>query len=95
VSLTCIYNELIWLKTYSCLQKENLYIPFGEIFFSILPVQASEDCTAIGQVFAAEQGGRLTEATSCYAQCGKGMCVIVVLLPGRNGEKPCRVEIAI
>lgn len=60
----------------------------------ITSAHAAEDCTAIGNTVAAEQGGKLTKATPVVRN-GKDMCVIVVLIPGRNGEKPRRVEVAV
>lgn len=60
----------------------------------ITPTHAAEDCTAIGHTVAEEQGGKLTKATPVVRN-GKDMCVVVVLIPGRNGEKPRRVEVAV
>lgn len=55
---------------------------------------AGGDCAAIGQQVAAAQGGTLTKATAAV-QNGKPVCIVVVLVPGRDGERPRRVEVAV
>lgn len=52
------------------------------------------DCAAIGQQVAAAQGGTLTKATAAV-QNGTPVCIVVVLVPGRDGERPRRVEVAV
>lgn len=52
------------------------------------------DCNAIGERVAASQGGQLAKSTPSV-QNGRPMCVVVVLIPGRNGERPRRVEVAV
>jgi hypothetical protein len=52
------------------------------------------DCSAVGQQVADSQGGTLARATS-VVQNGKEVCVVVVLIPGRDGERPRRVEVAV
>lgn len=59
-----------------------------------LVVAAADDCAAAGQRVAAAQGGTLTKATPAV-QGGRKVCVIVVLVPGRDGERPRRVEVAV
>lgn len=59
-----------------------------------LVVTAADGCAAAGQRVAAAQGGTLTKATPAV-QGGKNVCVIVVLVPGRDGERPRRVEVAV
>lgn len=54
----------------------------------------AEDCASVGQKVAAAQGGTLTKATSAV-QNGAPVCVVVVLVPGRAGERPRRVEVAV
>jgi len=64
-------------------------------YFSSVPVWAqSTDCTVIGQKVAAEQAGQLTKATLAV-QNGRDVCIVVVLVPGKGGDKPRRVEIAV
>ncbi len=61
---------------------------------SNLLIAAAGDCTAVGEQVAAQQGGQLAKATPT-TQNGRAMCVIVVLVPGRDGERPRRVEVAV
>jgi len=72
------------------------YYLYALLFFILSGVTCAvaEDCTAVGRKIAAEQGGHLSKATF-MVQDGKNICVIVVLVPGRNGEKPRRVEVAV
>lgn len=59
-----------------------------------LVVQTAGDCAAAGKRVADAQGGTLTKATPAV-QNGRNVCVVVVLVPGRNGERPRRVEVAV
>jgi hypothetical protein len=59
-----------------------------------LLVSAADDCAAAGQRVASAQGGTLTKATPAV-QGGRNVCVVVVLVPGRDGERPRRVEVAV
>ncbi|HEV7255468.1 MAG TPA: hypothetical protein VGN97_20500 [Mesorhizobium sp.] len=55
---------------------------------------AQADCYAVGERVAAENGGQLARA-SARDQGGRTVCVIVVLVPGRDGERPRRQEFVI
>ena len=57
-------------------------------------VALAADCSAVGQQVADSQGGTLARATS-VVQNGKEVCVVVVLIPGKDGERPRRVEVAV
>lgn len=59
---------------------------------ALRPVAA--DCYAIGQRVAAEQGGTLAKA-SPDTEGGQPVCRIVVLLPGKEGQRPRRAEIVV
>lgn len=52
------------------------------------------DCYAVGQRVAAEMGGRLAAANG-ENQGGQMVCRVVVLVPGKNGERPRRVEVVV
>jgi hypothetical protein len=52
------------------------------------------DCYAIGQQVAAQNGGTLARA-SASTQGGQAVCVIVVLVPGKDGERPRRAEFVV
>jgi hypothetical protein len=55
---------------------------------------AQADCYAIGQQVAAQNGGTLARATRS-SQGGQDVCVIVVLVPGKDGERPRRTEVVV
>jgi hypothetical protein len=57
-------------------------------------VLAQSDCYSIGQQVAAQNGGTLARASQS-TQGGQAVCVIVVLVPGKDGERPRRTEIVV
>ncbi|TPI16529.1 hypothetical protein FJW06_04790 [Mesorhizobium sp. B4-1-3] len=57
-------------------------------------VLAAGDCYAIGQQVAAQNGGTLAKASQA-TRGGQQVCVIVVLVPGKNGQRPRRSEIVV
>ncbi|MBN9071516.1 MAG: hypothetical protein J0H34_07890 [Rhizobiales bacterium] len=58
-------------------------------------VQVAEaDCYSVGQQVAAENGGTLAKAQRA-TRGGREVCVIVVLVPARDGERPRRTEIVV
>ena len=58
------------------------------------PAAAAPDCHAIGQRHAAQAGGQLARATP-ETRNGQEVCVIVVLMPARDGQRPRRNEIVV
>jgi len=59
------------------------------------PVQnVQADCYAIGQQVAAQNGGQLARASAAN-RGGQQVCVIVVLVPGKNGQRPRRAEFVV
>ena len=52
------------------------------------------DCYAIGQRIAAQNGGKLAAARAA-TKGGQSVCVIVVLVPGKNGQRPKRQEFVV
>ena len=52
------------------------------------------DCYAIGMRQAAQMGGQLARATP-ETRGGRRVCVIVVLMPARDGQRPRRNEIVV
>jgi hypothetical protein len=54
----------------------------------------SANCHAIGEGVAAQNGGQLMRATA-RSQGGRTVCVIVVLVPGREGQRPRRQEFVV
>lgn len=59
-----------------------------------LPATAAPDCHAIGQQYAAQAGGQLARATP-EVRGGQQVCVIVVLMPAKDGQRPRRNEIVV
>lgn len=55
---------------------------------------AAADCYAVGQRVAAQSGGTLAAARSAK-RGGQNVCVIVVLIPGKNGQRPRRQEVVV
>lgn len=68
-------------------------------FLAILLAAASEpamasDCHAIGAAKAKQQGGQLAKATPQTVN-GQKVCIVVVLVPGKNGQRPRREQYVI
>lgn len=57
-------------------------------------VVAQSDCHAIGMRQAAQVGGQLARATP-ENRGGQRVCVIVVLMPAKDGQRPRRSEIVV
>ncbi len=55
---------------------------------------AAADCYAIGQQVADQNGGTLAKASQT-TRGGQEVCVIVVLVPGKDGQRPRRSEIVV
>lgn len=59
------------------------------------PLQTVQaDCYAIGQQVAAQNGGQLARASAAN-RGGQQVCVIVVLVPGKDGQRPRRAEFVV
>ena len=52
------------------------------------------DCYAVGRRVAAQNGGTLAAARAATRD-GKPVCIVVVLIPGKNGQRPRRREIVV
>jgi hypothetical protein len=59
---------------------------------TVVPV--ASNCYAVGQEVAAQKGGTLAKASPA-TRGGKPVCVIVVLVPGKDGQRPRRAEIVV
>jgi hypothetical protein len=53
---------------------------------------AAADCYAIGEQVAAQYGGTLAKA-SASNRGGQTVCHIVVLVPGKDGQRPKRIQV--
>ncbi|OQM73601.1 hypothetical protein [Manganibacter manganicus] len=58
------------------------------------PPTLAASCYAIGQQVAAQKGGTLAKASQ-GSRGGQQVCVIVVLVPGKDGQRPRRTEIVV
>jgi hypothetical protein len=58
----------------------------------VIPVGA--DCYSIGRKVANQNGGQLARA-SPQTRGGRTVCVIVVLVPAKDGQRPRRVEFTV
>ncbi|GAA5093662.1 hypothetical protein GCM10023260_00090 [Bartonella acomydis] len=52
------------------------------------------ECTEMGRKVASQENGVLVRSKP-VVQDGKDMCMIVVVVPARNGEKLRRVEVVV
>ena len=57
-------------------------------------ILAASDCYAIGQQVAEQNGGTLAKASQS-TRGGQPVCVIVVLVPGKDGQRPRRTEVVV
>jgi hypothetical protein len=57
-------------------------------------VRVQSDCYSIGQQVAADRGGTLAKAQQT-TKGGQAVCVIVVLLPGKDGGRPRRAQVVV
>lgn len=55
---------------------------------------AQADCYSVGQQVAAQNGGTLARA-QMVEQGGQQVCVVVVLMPARDGQRPRRQEFTV
>ena len=53
---------------------------------------AAADCYSIGEQVAAQHGGTLAKA-SASNRGGQTVCHIVVLVPGKDGARPRRIQV--
>ena len=55
---------------------------------------AAADCYSVGEQVAAQYGGTLAKASQ-QNNGGQIVCVIVVLVPGKDGQRPRRTEVVV
>ena len=55
---------------------------------------AAADCYSVGEQVAAQYGGTLAKASQ-QNRGGQTVCVIVVLVPGKDGQRPRRTEVVV
>lgn len=59
-----------------------------------VPLISSSDCYSVGEEVAAQKGGFLARSTAS-TQDGRKMCIVVVMIPASDGQRPQRVEILV
>ncbi|MCO5163942.1 MAG: hypothetical protein M9939_22745 [Mesorhizobium sp.] len=59
-----------------------------------VPLIPSSDCYSVGEEVAAQKGGALARSTASM-QDGREMCIVVVLFPASDGQRPQRAEILV
>ena len=57
-------------------------------------MMAAADCYSVGEQVAAQYGGTLAKASQ-QNRGGQTVCVIVVLVPGKDGQRPRRTEVVV
>jgi hypothetical protein len=55
---------------------------------------AAADCYSVGEQVAAQYGGTLANA-SASTQGGRQVCVVVVVVPAKNGQRARRIEVVV
>lgn len=72
--------------------------PLAGVPSFVAPAAAQElmasggDCRAVGQRYASQVGGQLARA-SAETRGGRTVCVVVVLMPARDGNHPQRDQV--
>lgn len=81
------------MKTFRAL---SCFAALGLLSAGLLGVgpAAAADCYSIGQQIAAENGGQLANVREAN-QGGQPVCVVVVLVPGKDGGRPRRQEFVV
>ncbi len=57
-------------------------------------VTVATDCYAVGTRVASQQGGQLAKATP-ETRGGQTVCVVVILVPAKDGQRPRRQEVVV
>lgn len=72
---------------------KTIFALFALVFFAAGPA-AAEDCYAVGERFAKENGGDLRSAAA-EERDGQPVCVLVIVKPAENGGRPKRTEVVL
>jgi hypothetical protein len=81
------------MKIFRALSRFALLGLFSAGLLGVGPAAAA-DCYGIGQQIAAQNGGQLANVREAN-RGGQTVCVIVVLVPGRDGGRPRRQEFTV
>ncbi|MET0597367.1 MAG: hypothetical protein ABWZ57_05805 [Mesorhizobium sp.] len=93
--ISCSYRLVISaLAGLAMLSGEALAVPLPQLDAASPVVLAQGDCYAVGEQIAAQNGGTLAKA-SPSTQGGQSVCVVVILVPGKDGQRPRRVQMVV
>ena len=93
--IRCSYRLVISaLAGLAMLSGEALAVPLPQLDAASPVVLAQGDCYAVGEQIAAQNGGTLAKA-SPSTQGGQSVCVVVILVPGKDGQRPRRVQMVV
>jgi hypothetical protein len=81
------------MKTFRALSR---FAALGLVTAGLVGVGPAEaaDCYGIGQQIAAQNGGQLANVREAN-KGGQPVCVVVVLVPGKDGGRPRRQEFVV
>ena len=80
------------MKTFRAMSS---FAALGLVVAGLVGVEpAAADCYGIGQQIAAQNGGQLANVREAN-QGGQAVCVVVVLVPGKDGGRPRRQEFTV
>jgi hypothetical protein len=82
------------LSAIALLASEAAALPVTSINVDGVVEVVGGDCYAIGEQVAAQNGGTLAKAAPS-TQGGQPVCVVVVLVPGKGGQRPRRVQLVV
>ncbi|AGF74270.1 hypothetical protein BAnh1_03880 [Bartonella australis AUST/NH1] len=71
-------------------------ISFFAVLISLVGVNSvlANNCAEIGKKVAIQQRGMLTRST-LSVRGGRNVCVVVVVVPAYDGQKPRRIEVTV
>ena len=81
------------MKTFRALSRFAMLGLFSAGLLGAGPAAAA-DCYGIGQQIAAQNGGQLANVREAN-KGGQSVCVVVVLVPGKDGGRPRRQEFTV
>src|SRR5262245_40453840 len=73
---------------------EAAALPTASIGTEGIVKAVASNCYAIGEQVAVQNGGTLAKAAPS-TQGGQPVCVVVILVPGKGGQRPRRVQLVV
>lgn len=92
--LPAVLQMVIGSVVLAALLGGNVRVGAGEVVIQEedVPHSSSQDCYYLGRVVAAKTEGALARATVSQSD-GHDACVIVLLIPAQDGQRPRREEV--